>query len=72
MNRLEVHHLSTSFATDEGRVDAVADVSFAICAGQTTAIVGESGSGKSVTSLTLMRLLPKSAKAEVVGSVRCV
>ena len=67
MNRLEVHHLSTSFATDEGRVDAVADVSFAIRAGQTTALVGESGSGKSVTSLTLMRLLPRSAAIQVSG-----
>ena len=67
MNRLEVRHLSTSFATDEGRVDAVADVSFAIRAGQTTAIVGESGSGKSVTSLTLMRLLPRTAATRVSG-----
>jgi len=67
VNRLEVRHLSTSFATDEGRVDAVADVSFAIRAGQTTAIVGESGSGKSVTSLTLMRLLPRTAATRVSG-----
>ncbi len=68
MNRLEVRHLSTSFDTDEGRIDAVADVSFAIQAGQTTAaIVGESGSGKSVTSLTLMRLLPRTTRTAVSG-----
>ena len=67
MNRLEVRHLSTSFDTDEGRIDAVADVSFAIRAGKTTAIVGESGSGKSVTSLTLMRLLPRTAATRVSG-----
>jgi len=67
MNRLEVRHLSTSFETDEGRVDAVADVSFAIRAGRTTALVGESGSGKSVTSLTLMRLLPRTAATRVSG-----
>jgi len=67
VNRLEVRNLSTSFATDEGRVDAVADVSFAISAGKTTAIVGESGSGKSVTSLTLMRLLPRTAATRVSG-----
>ena len=67
MNRLEVHHLSTSFDTDEGRVHAVADVSFTIRAGQTTAIVGESGSGKSVTSLTLMRLLPRTGATRVSG-----
>ena len=67
MNRLEVRHLSTSFDTDDGRVHAVADVSFAIRAGRTTAIVGESGSGKSVTSLTLMRLLPRTAATQVSG-----
>jgi len=67
MNRLDVHRLSTSFGTDEGRVDAVADVSFAIRTGQTTALVGESGSGKSVTSLTLMRLLPRGAATRVSG-----
>jgi peptide/nickel transport system ATP-binding protein len=67
VNRLEVRGLGTSFATDEGLVQSVADVSFAIRAGQTTAIVGESGSGKSVTSLTLMRLLPRDAVTQVRG-----
>ena len=67
MNRLEVRHLSTSFDTDEGRIQSVADVSFSIRAGKTTAIVGESGSGKSVTSLTLMRLLPRDAATQVSG-----
>ena len=67
MNRLEVHDLRTSFATEEGRVDAVADVRFAIRAGQTMAIVGESGSGKSVTSLTLMRLLPRPRRRRSSG-----
>ena len=67
MNRLEVRHLSTAFDTDEGRIQSVADVSFAIRAGKTTAIVGESGSGKSVTSLTLMRLLPRDAATQVSG-----
>jgi len=66
--RLDVHHLSTSFPTEGGLVRSVADVSFAIAAGRTTALVGESGSGKSVTSLTLMRLLPKTAHAQVSGS----
>ncbi|MEO7546995.1 MAG: ATP-binding cassette domain-containing protein, partial [Ramlibacter sp.] len=67
MNRLEVRHLSTSFDTDEGLIRSVADVSFSIRAGKTTAIVGESGSGKSVTSLTLMRLLPRTASTQVSG-----
>jgi peptide/nickel transport system ATP-binding protein len=67
VNRLEVRHLSTAFDTDEGPIRAVADVSFTIRAGKTTAIVGESGSGKSVTSLTLMRLLPRTASTQVSG-----
>ena len=67
MNRLEVRNLSTFFDTDEGLIRSVADVSFSIRAGKTTAIVGESGSGKSVTSLTLMRLLPRTASTQVSG-----
>lgn len=67
MNRLEVRHLSTFFDTDEGLIRSVADVSFNIRAGKTTALVGESGSGKSVTSLTLMRLLPRAASTQVSG-----
>ena len=65
--RLRVSNLSTSFPTEDGLVRSVADVSFSILPGKTTAIVGESGSGKSVTSLTLMRLLPKTANAQVDG-----
>ncbi|MBT2322713.1 ABC transporter ATP-binding protein [Variovorax paradoxus] len=65
--RLTVKNLSTSFPTEDGLVRSVADVSFSILPGKTTALVGESGSGKSVTSLTLMRLLPKTASALVSG-----
>jgi peptide/nickel transport system ATP-binding protein len=65
--RLEVQGLSTSFATDAGRVQSVADVSFAIAPGQTLALVGESGSGKSVTSLSLMGLHARSSQAQVRG-----
>jgi peptide/nickel transport system ATP-binding protein len=53
-------------------VRSVADVSFSIQPGKTTALVGESGSGKSVTSLTLMRLLPKTANAQVSGTASFV
>jgi len=67
VNRLEVRSLSTFFDTDEGLIRSVADVSFNIRAGKTTALVGESGSGKSVTSLTLMRLLPRTASTQVSG-----
>jgi len=70
--RLAVRHLSTAFPTEDGLVQSVADVSFSILPGQTTAVVGESGSGKSVTSLSLMRLLPKTARAQVSGSATFV
>jgi len=65
--RLSVRNLGTSFPTEGGLVRSVAEVSFSIQPGKTTALVGESGSGKSVTSLTLMRLLPKTANAQVTG-----
>ena len=55
--RLTVKNLSTSFPTEDGLIRSVADVSFSIQPGKTTALVGESGSGKSVTSLTLMRVV---------------
>lgn len=56
---LELRNLSTDFDTDEGRVRAVEDISFAVKPGETLGIVGESGCGKSVTALSIMRLLPQ-------------
>jgi len=55
---LEVKNLKTEFHTEEGIVRAVNDVSFTLDRGETLGIVGESGSGKSVTSLTVMKLIP--------------
>jgi len=55
---LEVNNLKTEFHTEEGIVRAVNDVSFTLDRGETLGIVGESGSGKSVTSLTIMKLIP--------------
>jgi oligopeptide/dipeptide ABC transporter ATP-binding protein len=55
---LAVRNLVTSFRSDAGRLRAVDDVSFDVPRGGTLAIVGESGCGKSVTSLSIMRLVP--------------
>jgi peptide/nickel transport system ATP-binding protein len=55
---LEVHDLAISFRGQNGEVKAVTGVSFDIKEGETLGIVGESGCGKSVTSLSIMRLLP--------------
>lgn len=55
---LRVRDLRTYFRTDDGEVRAVDGVSFALRAGETFAIVGESGCGKSVTSFSILKLLP--------------
>ncbi|MFC3230664.1 dipeptide ABC transporter ATP-binding protein [Marinibaculum pumilum] len=57
---VDVRSLSVDFATRNGTVHAVRDVSFTLPKGKTLGIVGESGSGKSVTSFTLMRILDKA------------
>ena len=56
---MEVKDLSVSFASDEGEVEALDRVSFAIKKGQNLGLVGESGCGKSVSAFSIMRLLPK-------------
>ncbi len=55
---LDVKNLVTEFKTENGLVKAVDDVSFQVNKGEVIGIVGESGSGKSVTSLSIMRLIP--------------
>ncbi|MBK6344870.1 MAG: ABC transporter ATP-binding protein [Bacteroidales bacterium] len=55
---LKIENLSVSFRDEGGWHKAVDQVSFSISPGQSLGIVGESGSGKSVTSLSVIRLLP--------------
>ncbi len=66
---LEVKGLRTSFHTDRGEVKAVDEVSFDLYRGKTLGIVGESGCGKSVTSLSLMRLIPNPPGKIVGGKI---
>ena len=60
-NILEIKDLHVSFDTYGGEVQAVRGVNLELKKGEALAIVGESGSGKSVTSKTIMGLLPKPA-----------
>lgn len=59
---LDVKDLKTYFYTEDGVVQAVNGVDFAIPEGRVMGLVGESGCGKSVTSLSIMRLLGGSGK----------
>lgn len=59
---LEVQNLKVDIKTARGTLHAVRDVSFNVRRGETLCIVGESGCGKSMTSLSIMGLLPKVAK----------
>src|SRR5574340_89936 len=61
MALLEVEDLVVRFRTHDATVHAVNGVSFALDEGETLGLVGESGCGKSVTSLAIMRLLPRPA-----------
>ncbi|WP_377296742.1 ABC transporter ATP-binding protein [Rhizobium sp. SGZ-381] len=65
---LKVENLTTSFRVNGHWRSVVRNMNFSIAPRETVAIVGESGSGKSVTSLSLMRLLPKSS-SKIEGKV---
>jgi peptide/nickel transport system ATP-binding protein len=68
-NLLAVRNLVTSFRTDAGVLRAVDGVSFDVPKGSTVGIVGESGCGKSVTSLSIMRLIPSPPGSIESGEV---
>ena len=66
---LQVRDLRVEFSSSSGRVHAVNGVSFDVEAHELLGIVGESGCGKSVTSLAILRLLPKPAGRITAGQV---
>jgi len=68
-NLVEVKDLKTYFYTEDGVVPAVDGVSLHVKRGETLGIVGESGCGKSVTSLSIMRLIPDPPGKIIDGTV---
>ena len=66
---LQVKQLVTQFRTKNGYITAVDGVSFTVRKGETLGIVGESGCGKSVTSLSILRLLPSGIGRIAQGEV---
>ncbi|RJT41164.1 ABC transporter ATP-binding protein [Rahnella woolbedingensis] len=65
---LQINDLSVTFSGRQGKTQALKGVSFSVNKGEVVAVVGESGSGKSVTSLSVMGLLPDSAHIDA-GSI---
>ena len=59
---LEVKNLTVDFRGEDDTVRAVDGISFTLNRGESLGIVGESGSGKTVSSLALMRLIPRTGK----------
>ncbi|MGV2130333.1 ABC transporter ATP-binding protein [Agrobacterium vitis] len=66
---LSVRNLTTSFRIGDQWSSVVRNMSFDVAPRETVAIVGESGSGKSVTSLSIMQLLPKNF-SRIEGSIK--
>lgn len=66
---LQIKDLSVDFITDHGTQQALQNVSFELFKGETLAIVGESGSGKSVTSLSILQLVPSPPAEYKSGTI---
>lgn len=68
MALLDIQGLSTVFDTESGTAKAVDNLSFSLKKGEVLGIVGESGCGKSITSLSILRLVPQPGRI-VAGKI---
>lgn len=68
MSLLDIQNLSTVFDTEDGQAKAVTDLSLSVDKGKVLGVVGESGCGKSITSLSILRLVPPPGKI-VAGKI---
>jgi len=66
---LSIQNLSVDFISDEKITHALKDISITVNTGEIVAIVGESGSGKSVTSLSVLQLLPSPPAKYISGNI---
>jgi microcin C transport system ATP-binding protein len=66
---LDIKNLSLTFHTEDGASKVLHDISFSVDSSQTVSLVGESGSGKSVTALSILRLLEKTATVTTTGTI---
>jgi ABC-type dipeptide/oligopeptide/nickel transport system ATPase component len=65
---LSIRNLVVEFRTEDGIVHAVDDISYDVFPGETLGIVGESGSGKSVSTLSILGLIPQPPGRIVGGT----
>jgi microcin C transport system ATP-binding protein len=64
-----VRNLSVRYRSGHTIVEAVKDISFTVCKGETVALVGESGSGKTASALSILKLLPYPAASHPSGEI---
>jgi peptide/nickel transport system ATP-binding protein len=66
---LQIKNLSIDFNTESGTVHALKNISLSVSKGEVVALVGESGSGKSITSLSILQLLPSPPTTGISGEI---